>query len=563
MPRQLVILNNGLRDHCGHYFETSISVAEAARRAGWRPVLATHVECRPELLPDGLDAYPLFRTDHWMDQPPAELGAANTAVREAGVSFAERKTTMSAERKETLQAVRTAAAGGIYRPERHLAQSLCQAWRLGRRCCWAGQRAAFYLLPPALDEAARWFAKGCIPRILRRQYRAPLRARLVQWVEALRRSDRNDAVRLAGMPHLAQALRDPARSGLVAAMLAALAPDQAREIEYGLVFLDDLERLLSLTGAAAGDHVLLGTAHAREVLAVCLVAQRWGARSPTFHLEFRHSLFRCEPTQAEFEHAPLVRMYRAFLSLAERDGCREHVRFYTDTEELSGDYQLLAGRPVGVLPIPFRGEHIRPVVRRPGEPLRLAYLGEARDEKGFPYLPGLVDRLYKNYFRNGRARLLVQANVSAPQFNPLSAASLDRLKRFPIESVELLGLDAPLTPEDYYALVSRADVVLLPYERNRYRACSSGTLAEALAGGRPVVAPARSWMSAQLPPGAGEVFYDEASFCDAVERLIEHYDEYRARAEAHAAAWRAKHSPDALVAALVGAAQSEPASLAA
>ncbi|HEX5445144.1 MAG TPA: hypothetical protein VFW87_15000, partial [Pirellulales bacterium] len=537
MQPQLIILNNGLRDHRGHYFETSISVAEAARRAGWRPVLATHVECRPELLPDGLDAYPIFRTDHWMDQPPAELDVAHHGNRDGGATFVERRATFCAERKAT------------YRPEDQLAEFLRQVAHGCRRCAWVGQRAAFYLLPPVLYEGVRWLARGCVPRVLRRQYRAPLRARLIRLAQSSGNEPRDPRECLSEMPRVRRALGDSAMSELVAEALAGLGPDQAREIEYGLIFREDLERLLGLTGAAAGDHILLGTAHAREVLAVCLAVQRLGQRSPTFHLEFRHSLFRSEPTQTELEQSPLVRLYRTFLSLTERAGCPERIRFYTDTEELARDYQRVARQPFGVLPIPFRGEWIRPADRRPGEPLRLAYLGEARDEKGFPYLPGLVDRLYKNYFRAGRARLLVQANVSAPQYNPQSAASLEQLKRFPAESVELLGLDAPLTPEDYYALVSRADAVLLPYDRNRYRACSSGTLAEALAGGRPVVAPARSWMSAQLPPGGGEVFYDEASLCDAVERLIEHYDEYRLRAEARAPAWRAKHSPDALVAA--------------
>lgn len=519
MRKRFIIVNNGLRDHRGHYFETSMSVAEAARRAGWRPVLATHVDCRPDLLPDWLEAHPLFRTDHWMDQPPADPAMAQVEA--------------------------------PYLPESQLPQVLRRAWRNCRRFAWAADRCGFYCLPPFIYDGARGLARWCVPRILRRQYRTAVGARLVHVARQLHWIEQDPWQLGAGFPNLKRALREPDRARLVNEALAELSREQAHEIEYGLIFFDDLRRLLTLAGAGAEDHVWLGTAHAREVLAVCLAVQRLGARSPTFHLEFRHSLYRSEPTRQEWEQSPMVRLYRIFFSLHERAGCSERIKFYTDTAELARDYESLARQPFGVLPIPFRGELISPIGRRPGEPLRLAYLGEARDEKGFPLLPGLMDGLYEEYLRSGRVRLLVQANVSAPQYNPRSAASLDRLKRYPAHYVELFGLDAPLSPEDYYSLVSQADAVLLPYDRDRYRACSSGTLAEALAGGRPAVVPARSWMSAQLPPGGGEVFHDAASLLDAVSRVIEHYDEYRRCAETHAPSWRSAHSPDALVAALV------------
>lgn len=530
MRNQFILLNNGLRDHRGHYFETSVSVAEAARRAGWRPVLAAHLDCRADLLPDELEAYSIFRTDHWMDQPPADDESdPNVAFRSAkGRSFAERKSTLGQLRR---------ALGNAF---------------------WAGDRAAFYLLPPVVYDGGRWLARWCTPRILRRQYRAQIQARLVQAARRLKLPPSSDESDMGhGSPNINRALKNPERAALAAEALAALRPQgQANELEYGLIFLDDLERLLALTGAGAGDQVWLGTTHAREVLAVALAARRRRARSPTFHLEFRHSLFRSEPTPAELEQSAIVRLYRTCFSIYEQHGLSDRIKFYTDTPELSRDYQLLTRQPIGVLPIPFRGELIASAERRPDDPLRLAYLGEARDEKGFPLLPGLIDRLFDDYLRSGRARLLIQANVSAPQYNPQSALALERVKRYPEQYVELFGLDAPLAPEAYYALVSQADVVLLPYDRDRYRACSSGTLAEALAGGRPTVVPARSWMSAQVQPGAGETFHDAASLARAVERLIENYDEYRSRAQAHASAWRATHSPDALVAALCGMAES-------
>src|SRR4051794_2744404 len=77
MATRMLIVHNGLRDLRGHYFETSVSTAEAAARAGLEPVLVGHATCPPELTPDWLDFLPWCRTDHWMNDPPAAGFAAS------------------------------------------------------------------------------------------------------------------------------------------------------------------------------------------------------------------------------------------------------------------------------------------------------------------------------------------------------------------------------------------------------------------------------------------------------------------------------------------------------
>src|SRR5262245_41972735 len=70
MAGKLLIVNNGLKDLRGHYFETAVSIAEAAERLGLRPVLGAHVDCPPSIIPDWLEFFPVFTTDHWMNGPP-------------------------------------------------------------------------------------------------------------------------------------------------------------------------------------------------------------------------------------------------------------------------------------------------------------------------------------------------------------------------------------------------------------------------------------------------------------------------------------------------------------
>ncbi len=523
---KLIILNNGLKDHRGHYFETSIAIAEAARRAGLHPVLAAHKDCRAGLFREWLEVHAIFHTDHWMNEPLAQP----PVLHRSSVAGADGKV--------------HPFAGGL--------QQLC------RNAAWASDRAAFYLCPPLIYDGGRRLsaavAHQITPRIMRREYRLRFREFWRRVVGARHADELENSGAEECYPTISRAMLHGVDGPIVQDALQRLdAIDSLAELEYALIFKQDLERLLLKTGAGAGDHVLLGTAHAREILAVLLTARRLGPeRTPAFHLEFRHPLVPCSPN---------FLLQRAFFALWERWGPASAIRCYTDTEELSRDYEILANAPVGVLPIPFRRELLSSRRRAPAEPLQIAYVGEARDEKGFHWLPGLIDYAISRRLTPGRVRFLVQANVSNPQHNPRCVAVLERLKRHSPAHVELRGLDNPLTPEEYYRLFSEADAVLLPYQQQRYRACSSGILAEALAGGRPAVAPEGTWMSAQLPPGAGKTFSDEASFFTAVEALIDSFDECRAHAEAHRQRWVQKHNPDRLVAAILESAAPHAASL--
>ncbi len=303
--------------------------------------------------------------------------------------------------------------------------------------------------------------------------------------------------------------------------------------------------------------MLLNTAHARELLAVHLVSRRLGPlRSPKFHLVFRHRLFQDGPSTEEAENSPQVRPYATFLRLYERWGHWDKIQFHTDTEELASEYGSLAPLDYGVLPIPFRAELIDRGDRLPRGPIRLAYTGEARDEKGFHWLPELIEGLWDQYVLPGKVRFLIQATLTAPQFQPQSALAIEKLRKYAPEHVELRGLGSPLTSREYYALVSEADAMVLPYDRQSYWSRSSGTLAEALSAGCPAIVPARTWMARQLPRGGGEMFDDFDSFLQAVRRVIDGFDSYRRQAEDHKANWRARHSPDALVSAIVGSEQT-------
>lgn len=528
--RQLLIVANGLREQSGHYFETTVALAEAARRFDCRPVVGAHVDCPASLLPAELESFPIFRTDYWMRPPAKSRGTADDGEPLTRVCLPSSTCGRPTARQTARGAIRLAKV------------------------------AARYAMPPFAYDLARVVAYGCLPRMVRRQQRTlarqDLRTAALRWKFAAA-ADR--AQRAQTWPAIAAALDDRRLRPRVIEAFDCLAPlGMLAELDHALVFRQDLERFLKAAGAARDDHVLLPTAHARELLAVHLIVEQLTLdRSPTFHLEFRHSLFADGSAIETIDQSPEVMMQRAFLLLHAGWGTSSRIKFYTDADVLAHDYESISGLKFDVLPLPFRAELIPQPDRPPGGTLTIAYLGGARDEKGFHWLPDLVRQLRaKN--RPGRVRFVFQSNISQPEHNPRSVAALSELRSLAGDDIELVAADEGLPPSDYYRLFSSSDLVVLPYLPARYRACTSGVLAEAIAAGVPVVVPAATWLSSELPPGAGEVFSGPDSFAEAVQRVIEDHARYRAAAKSARPAWLARHTPDAILGALLRSTRSKP-----
>lgn len=179
----------------------------------------------------------------------------------------------------------------------------------------------------------------------------------------------------------------------------------------------------------------------------------------------------------------------------------EGVRFYTDTPELTRDYESLGRYRFETLPIP----HLpRPQARDEDGRITLAYVGDAREEKGYDLLPDLVDTLNSRYC--DKIRFKIQSNLAGgPPHQAMVAA------RFLLETaggnVELFK--NPLTSNEYNTILNDADILLLPYSRENYSVRSSGILIEALSLGRPVVVPTASWLSRQFEDSARDWFKEQ------------------------------------------------------
>jgi glycosyltransferase involved in cell wall biosynthesis len=527
MAAKFLIVNNGLTEARGHFVETGVAIARAARRRGFDVLMAVHAHCAGCELPSDLPTLPIFRVDHWghivEERPPAavplkgELGPLCATPIEAVL-----------DGRASLRALLDSRLIAPHAAKPSLRTRLMQHARR--------------VLPPVLGGLFR----ALTPPVIFDRIRALSRRRrglpAAPWAEG-------------GSAHATHFESLPTDvEGLLRRELGRVPPDH-NEFAHYQMFAADLERLLTLCDVGPDDHVFLPTAYGRDAAAVLALVQRVGAdHLPTFHLEFRHAVLA--PTELDRETCPFkafhTRTHRAYF-----DACRAHpespkVRFYTDTGELAADYAALAGFPFSVLPIPFRADLIPPTPPRiPTDPIRVLFLGDLRAEKGFTKLPALV-RAMSTQTRGPHVQFVIPGALHPEEQAPAMRAALAELETYPAELVERPHREGFVPTDDYYYLLASADVVLCPYDAVAYRARSSGVFAEAVAAGKPTVVPADTWMACVQEPGAGEIYSTERGLLTALRRICADYPTYLAAAKNASQRWLARHTPENLLAQLLG-----------
>lgn len=319
-------------------------------------------------------------------------------------------------------------------------------------------------------------------------------------------------------------------------------------------FGHDILQELAAAGAGPEDLVLvhtLGWSQLAQLLWSLSAAPPWRAvRLPRFSVVLRYDPRDLDPVYSR-SMAGLFGRLTANRTMAAR------VRFHTDTDRLTALCGRLLRARASTLPIPFdQAAMLRALTlaadkngRGDGRqrPLTLAYIGDAREEKGYPLLPEMVRQMWESHFRSGRIRLVAQSNFNVTGGEASVPEARQRLRQFPSPEVQLLT--SALDTEAYYELLAAADIVLVPYDPERYQARSSGIMVQAQCAGKVVVTRCGSWMETR--GAAGTVTFDgPAQLADAVRRAVDGFEGLAQQAAANAEAWRAEASADHFMAAL-------------
>jgi glycosyltransferase involved in cell wall biosynthesis len=219
-------------------------------------------------------------------------------------------------------------------------------------------------------------------------------------------------------------------------------------------------------------------------------------------------------------------------------------RLFTDTEELAEEFEGYTRLPVHVVPIPHAtgtSTVETPLARHYSsrEPVRVSYLGFSNGlNKGFYNFGPLFSRL-RPYLESGRIVAEVQGNISTREWLHVQT-SLRRLR----EMSHVTLHEQPLSTDEYYGLLNRADVVVLPYTTETYHSQTSGVFSEAVAHGKPVIVPRGTWMARQLKEHASGVTFipkDLQSLYEAVMEAVDRYPELSELAASRAPQWRTRH----------------------
>ena len=275
-----------------------------------------------------------------------------------------------------------------------------------------------------------------------------------------------------------------------------------RREQRGLAFARDTANLFDGIRLEPGDQVFVPTLSELDLLGLAhYLAHDARTRRVDWHLQFHYPIFAgCEADYASQEARieRLQQVYQQAVTLAPH----HRLYFYTTTELLTSQQNRLDVVRFHTLPYPvnpiLQTGRVQPTPH-PG-PLRIGYLGDARHEKGFQHLPGLIEHLWRDYVATDRVRFVVQANF---QF-PLPAHGDDRdvvesaaaLRRLPAEKLTLV--DHPVASEEFSRRTLDTEIGLLLYDRRPYVSRCSGVLVELLSAGIPALVSAGCWMADQL-----------------------------------------------------------------
>jgi glycosyltransferase involved in cell wall biosynthesis len=287
----------------------------------------------------------------------------------------------------------------------------------------------------------------------------------------------------------------------------------ARELEVGLA-----------RTARPFDHVFLPNATPRQILGLALLIRKNPIyRTQRFSLLLRYTtlaasgLLKDRKTTLDKDMAE--QYATAFEKLREADpsGC---VRIASDSAGLAKEFAALAQKPIEVWPIPHTlhsssGSCPSEIPAKTPGKIRLVYLGDAREEKGFELLPAAVRACMEDASLSS-VEFVFQALVSS-RYHARMGLVIGELERLQAPNLHLI--QSSLSPDAYRALLESADLVLLPYDAATYRSRTSGPFVEAICAGKPVVIPRDSWMSAQLEGSRAGVTFKSGSGPDLEQAL--------------------------------------------
>ena len=203
----------------------------------------------------------------------------------------------------------------------------------------------------------------------------------------------------------------------------------------------------------------------------------------------------------------------------------------------------------------LRSGHDRTSPRAENAKILVGFAGGTRAERGVDLLPSLVRQVDRNL--PGMVNWAFQLNLRQLKANGVTGEDIAALRER--ENVKLI--DGSLSVGDYYRLIKRMDIIILPY-RERYETTGSGVFIEALSLGKVLVIPKRGWMAeCALMCGGEPVTFDSADVANvsaAIQVAVENFRPLQERAMRAAQVWNNYQAGGSQIQSWLGERLSDP-----
>ncbi|MCT0252353.1 MULTISPECIES: glycosyltransferase [unclassified Synechocystis] len=492
--KKFVVIDHSLCNLQGHHYECSIAVAEAAERKGYEPIIIANKVLNDSLAIENIKIIKAFEVD-WFNQP---------------VNIEEEKSLIPVSPK----------------PKQPWQQRL---------------RYQLYLWQQDYREL----------RILLEKVEGSTR-RLKEWFKADLRSLRS--IPLAnttwgllkivwGITRLITKIPLKITNQIITETVNTIFNKVGKPREKITVeprsFVQTLGEVLSTLKLTSGDQVLIHTFGIEQLEELFyFLAHQNPTDLPTYHL-----LFRRDTEDPLVVNAKGMGLQKCLEGFCQTQLWPDKIRFYTDTADLVKKYNQLSLANFVQVPIPFRQEKLclEDFSQNNTNYIHIVYLGDARSEKGYQHLPALIEDLWPDYLKPGLAKFTIQSNYNVTGGEATVLEAKLKLSQYPRSAVELI--DHALKPDDYYRLLTSADIVVLPYNPTNYQR-TSGVLTEALAAGKPVVVPQGSWLAEQVDLTRAGIYSSPSNLPISVRYVLENLANLTKKAEEFSHHWRSCQSPD-------------------
>jgi glycosyltransferase involved in cell wall biosynthesis len=218
-----------------------------------------------------------------------------------------------------------------------------------------------------------------------------------------------------------------------------------------------------------------------------------------------------------------------------------NIVYFSGGDVLAKQFQRLLNKDVVFLPAPIwpfpyqpdmEAESKGSSAKRDGK-LIIAYLGGARYSKGFDIFVKMAEILSSDS-ANEKTRLLAHVNINETQSGndfKTTQEYIQRLHSLRKNAPDLEIITGTLSAIEYYKLIYRCDIIVLPYREFIYRSVGSNIFNEIIIAGKVPVVPSHTYMADCLSGHSlGDLVFGKENVSDlikAVKNIANKYKYYQ------------------------------------